>query len=63
MTIDRRKYPWVRLNQLQNYPQIGLFNFGRPALRPLGQPKGCSNLFLTNLSLRNIIIRQPLIPT
>ena len=50
----------VRLNRSQNRPQIGPFNSGLLPSALAGQPNGCSNLFQTDLSLRNIITKQPL---
>ncbi len=57
MTIDRRKYPWVRLNRLQNRPQIVTFYSGLLPSAFAGQPNGCSNLFQTDLSLQNIMTK------
>jgi len=44
-----------RTQDAQERPRKGTIDSGLPALRPAGQPNGCSNLFQTDLSLRFII--------
>jgi len=51
----------IRLNRSQNFTQTGPFNPGLLPSALTGLPNGCSNLFQTDLSLRNIITKQPLV--